>query len=100
MASLIRLSESEANSRSAGLPGWELDANTLRREFKFQNFVEAFSFMTAVAITAEKMNHHPDWSNVYDTVKIRLATHEVDGLSENDFTLAVEISKAYAPFAG
>jgi 4a-hydroxytetrahydrobiopterin dehydratase len=57
----------------------------------FSNFVEAFGFMSSVAILAERANHHPDWSNVYKTVTIELTTHEANGLTERDFSLAMEI---------
>jgi 4a-hydroxytetrahydrobiopterin dehydratase len=58
----------------------------------FSNFVEAFGFMSSVAILAERANHHPEWSNVYKTVTIELTTHEANGLTERDFSLAMEIN--------
>jgi 4a-hydroxytetrahydrobiopterin dehydratase len=64
----------------------------LRRDFKFGNFVEAFGFLTQVAIHAEKMNHHPELYNVYNNVTIELVTHDVDGISDLDFTLAETIN--------
>ena len=71
-----------------GLDGWELIDGKLHREFKFANFVEAFGFMTRAAIEAEKMNHHPEWFNVYSKVVVDLTTHEAGGISERDFELA------------
>ena len=71
-----------------GLDGWELIDGKLRRKFKFANFVEAFGFMTRAAIEAEKMNHHPEWFNVYSKVVVDLTTHEAGGISERDFELA------------
>ena len=67
---------------------WEITSDKLSKTFIFKNFIEAFSFMTQVAIYAEKVNHHPEWFNVYKTVEIDLTTHEVGGLSVKDFDLA------------
>ena len=63
------------------LPSWSLKAGKLHRELKFPDFVDAFGFMAKVAILAESLNHHPDWSNVYNSVTIDLSTHEVGGVS-------------------
>ena len=70
--------------------GWvETDGrDAIRKTYEFRNFVEAFGFVSKVAIWAEKMNHHPEWSNVYKTVEVTLTTHDVDGLSELDIQLA------------
>lgn len=70
--------------------GWEMDdeRDAIRKKFEFENFVEAFGFMTKCAIWAEKWNHHPEWSNVYKTVNVTLTTHDVDGLSSLDVKLA------------
>lgn len=71
---------------------WQEDNNQLVRIFKFSNFVEAFGFMTQVAIIAEKMDHHPNWSNVYNTVEIRLHTHDAgDVITDKDKALAAAI---------
>ncbi len=67
---------------------WAIKNGKLNKLFKFSSFVDAFAFMTRVALHAEKANHHPEWSNVYNKVEIDLTTHEVDGLSERDFELA------------
>lgn len=72
---------------------WTLEDEKLTREFKFKNFIEAFGFMTQVAILAEKKVHHPEWFNVYNKVKIQLTTHDVGGLSYKDFDLAAGIEK-------
>ena len=70
--------------------------NSLQAEFEFDDFVEAFSFMTSVAIVAEKMNHHPEWSNVYNTVKITLTTHdEGNTITDKDRKLAKKIESLY-----
>jgi len=66
------------------------------RELLFENFVQAFGFMTQVAIVAEKRDHHPEWSNVYNRVAITLTTHDVGGLSNNDVELAADIDRLYA----
>ncbi|MEH6635336.1 MAG: 4a-hydroxytetrahydrobiopterin dehydratase [Halioglobus sp.] len=65
--------------------------NKLYGNFVFTSFIEAFGFMTKVALLAETMNHHPEWHNVYSCVKIHLTTHDVNGISERDFTLASQI---------
>ena|ERR1051326_738630 len=92
MIDAMRLDESEIQRRLAETTGWQLQDGYLVREFRFANFVGAFGFMTSVALIAERMNHHPDWSNVYNVVRIRLSTHDVGGISEKDFTLAAAIS--------
>jgi len=78
--------------RLTELPSWRVEDGKLRREFVFGNFVEAFGFMTRVALLAERADHHPEWSNVYKRVTIMLSTHEVGGLSERDFELAAAIN--------
>jgi 4a-hydroxytetrahydrobiopterin dehydratase len=85
-ASLIKL-----NKDSESL--WCIKEGKLYREFKFQNFIVAFGFMTKVAMLAEKADHHPEWFNVYSKVVINLTTHEVGGISKRDFDLAQGISK-------
>lgn len=75
------------------LPGWQLKDDRLHRELKFKNFVQAWGFMTQVAILAEQMNHHPEWSNVYSRVTIDLTTHEAGGISQLDFDLARKINQ-------
>ena len=72
----------------AALPGWTLEAGKLHRELRFSSFVEAFGFMSSVALVAEQLNHHPEWTNVYDRVAVDLTTHDVGGLTELDLTLA------------
>ncbi|WP_298816649.1 4a-hydroxytetrahydrobiopterin dehydratase [uncultured Roseibium sp.] len=84
--------------RAAGLqdlPDWHLcdGREAITKTFRFRDFTEAFGFMTQVALIAEKMNHHPEWSNVYRTVEITLATHDVGGLSVLDLKLAGAIDK-------
>jgi 4a-hydroxytetrahydrobiopterin dehydratase len=76
---------------------WHEENNQLKREFKFPNFIEAFGFMSKVALVAEKMNHHPNWSNAYNTVNISLFTHDAgDTVTEKDRKLAHEIDKIFS----
>lgn len=85
--------EAKIRKRLEGLPGWTLKKGKLHREFKFAGFVEAFAFMTACALEAEKLNHHPEWSNVWATVKIDLTTHDAGGVTELDFRLAEKMER-------
>jgi len=88
------LSPEEVESRIAELSGWAIKDGKLHREFNFANFVEAFGFMTQVALVAEKMDHHPEWSNVYNRVTVDLTTHDADGLTTLDFDLAAAMNAA------
>ncbi len=92
MARVEKLSEAEITGRLPEVPGWELTDGKLQRVFTFDNFVQAFGFMTSVALLAESMDHHPDWSNVYHRVTIGLNTHDVGGISKLDFDLAKKIN--------
>jgi 4a-hydroxytetrahydrobiopterin dehydratase len=86
----------------AEVPDWQFDAGrggTMRREFVFADFVQAFAFMTRVALVAEKHDHHPEWSNVYNRVSITLTTHDAGGLTAKDVALARAADAAYAAFA-
>ena len=86
--SIVKLSQDEVAKRLDSLTGWELADGKLHRDFQFESFVEAFGFMTQVALVAEATNHHPEWFNVYNRVDVTLASHDVDGVSERDITLA------------
>ena len=88
---LEKLTEKEITAAIAKLPEWKIVNGKLNRAFKFSDFVAAFAFITKVAITAEKMNHHPELFNVYNRVVIDLATHDVDGISSLDIELATKI---------
>ncbi len=70
------------------MPQWTVNEIAIERVFKFANFVEAFAFMTAVAMHCEKLDHHPEWSNVYSTVSVRLTTHDQNGITRLDVALA------------
>jgi len=89
--SIHKMSPEEVQARMVEIPAWKLEDEALHRRFLFKNFQEAFAFMVRVAILAEKADHHPEWSNVYRTVDIRLSTHEAGGISERDFALAIAI---------
>ena len=90
-----RLSDTEITVALPRVPEWVRDGEKIRREFEFPDFVRAFGFMTSVALLAESRNHHPEWSNVYNRVRIELNTHDVGGLSEFDFDLAEAIDRIY-----
>ena len=75
------------------LKDWKLEGKSIHKDFKFKDFISAFGFMSQVALHAEKLNHHPDWKNVYNTVSITLSTHDAGGLTELDFKLAKLIDK-------
>jgi 4a-hydroxytetrahydrobiopterin dehydratase len=85
------LNDSELKKELKTIKGWKVVKGKLYKEFKFENFVQAFGFMTSVAIEAEAMNHHPDWFNVYDVVRINLVTHDLGGVSTFDIELARKI---------
>lgn len=85
-----KLSADDRAKALAGLSGWsEVEGrDAITKEFKFKNFVEAWGWMSQMAIVAEKMNHHPEWFNVYNRVEVVLTTHDADGLSALDISLA------------
>uniref|UniRef100_A0A915JVW5 4a-hydroxytetrahydrobiopterin dehydratase n=1 Tax=Romanomermis culicivorax TaxID=13658 RepID=A0A915JVW5_ROMCU len=91
-ANQAKLSEEERKGKLKPLldNGWSMvvDRDAIRKQFSFKNFIDAFGFMTKVAIKAEKMNHHPEWFNVYNKVDVTLSSHDVNGLSNRDVTLA------------
>lgn len=94
-ASLTLYTEESAADALSALPGWAWNDKGIEKSFVFKDFVEAFGFMARVAPLAERANHHPEWSNVYNRVHIRLSTHEAGGLTDKDLRLATEI-EAYA----
>jgi 4a-hydroxytetrahydrobiopterin dehydratase len=83
-----KLSTASIESELATLEGWSIQNDKLQRELIFKDFVAAFGFMTRVALLAERMNHHPEWFNVYNRVTVDLTTHDAGGISERDFALA------------
>ena len=88
-----KLSEEEIHRRLQDLPGWERAGDRIRRELRFDDFAAAFGFVTRLALRAEKLDHHPEWSNVYDRVRIELSTHDAGGLTALDFELAGEANR-------
>lgn len=96
--SRTKLERSQIEAALLQLAGWNLeeDAQAIRREFKFKNFSEAFSFMTRSALAAEKMDHHPEWSNVYNKVDVRLTTHSAGGVTALDIDLAKKMDRFVA----
>jgi 4a-hydroxytetrahydrobiopterin dehydratase len=88
-----RLSDAEIKARLATLPGWSLAGGKLRREFRFADFSEAFGFMARAALAAEKLDHHPDWTNVWNRVTVELSTHDAGGLTALDFELAAAMDR-------
>ncbi len=87
-----RLSKAELHSALETLPGWQLREAKLHRTFRFANFNEAFGFMTRAALVAEKLDHHPEWSNVYATVVVDLVTHDAHGITSLDVRLATAMN--------
>jgi 4a-hydroxytetrahydrobiopterin dehydratase len=90
-----KLSEQEIKREVSKLKGWNVANGKLHQNFEFNNFVHAFGFMTKVAMEAEKMNHHPEWFNVYNKVIIELVTHDVEGISNYDIKLARIVNHLY-----
>ena len=88
-----KLSDEAIQAGLEKLEYWVLADGKLQQEYKFANFVRAFGFMTSAAIEAEKMNHHPEWSNVYNRVLVNLVTHSADGITELDFKLAKKMNE-------
>ena len=88
-----KLNEPEIAVQLKKLKGWSLEQGKLHRAFEFRDFSQAFGFMTRVALAAEAMGHHPDWSNAWNKVAIDLSTHSAGGLTQNDFQLAAKIQE-------
>ena len=91
-----KLSEREIKSAVASLRGWRVMDGKIFREFRFEDFSRAFAFMTACAIHAEKENHHPEWFNVYNVVKVWLVTHDAQGISQRDIEMAGFMNHLYS----
>lgn len=91
------LGESELSAAVADLPGWEVVDGRLHRELRFRDFATAFGFMAAAATVAEKLDHHPDWSNSWAKVVVDLSTHDAGGITELDVQLARRMSELAAP---
>ena len=91
----MELTEAEREEALGRLPEWRYDgeAKAIRRGFVFADFSEAFAFMTRVALAAEKLDHHPEWTNIWNKVAIKLTTHDLSGVTHKDLDLAIKIDK-------
>ena len=85
---MMKLSESSIEEKLKNLPGWNIKKDKLHKEFQFNDFNQAFGFMTRAAMEIEKMNHHPEWFNVYNRITVELTTHDAGGITDNDVNLA------------
>jgi len=85
---MMRLSDEQIKTELSGLSGWSVVNGKLHKDFVFDDFVDAFGFMTRAAIHIEKMNHHPEWFNVYNKLSVDLVTHDAGGITQNDIVLA------------
>ena len=85
---MMKLSESSIEEKLKNLPGWSVKNDKLYKEFQFNDFNQAFGFMTRAAMEIEKMNHHPEWFNVYNRITVELTTHDAGGITNNDVNLA------------
>ena len=94
-----KMSDAEIQVGLADLNGWTVVEGKLHREYQFADFIHAFGFMATSAIAIEKMNHHPEWCNVYNRVKVDLATHDAGGISPKDFVLARTLEQIAAKLA-
>ena len=85
---MMRLSQADIYEKLKSLPGWSVVNEKLHKEFQFDSFNQAFGFMTRAAMEIEKMNHHPEWFNVYNKITVELTTHDAGGITNNDVSLA------------
>jgi len=85
---MMRLSQTDIDEQLKDLPGWSIINEKLHKEFQFDSFNQAFGFMTRAAMEIEKMNHHPEWFNVYNRITVELTTHDAGGITNNDVSLA------------
>ena len=83
-----KLSDEQIRKELSDIPGWNVMNGKLHKDFVFKDFIDAFGFMSRAAIHIEKMNHHPEWFNVYNKIKVDLVTHEAGGITQNDINLA------------
>lgn len=90
------LTESELRDAVSSLDGWRVEEGQLTRTFEFEDFSEALGWMVRAGVEAEKLDHHPDWSNSWNTVDVRLKTHSIDALSELDVKLATRMNELAA----
>jgi 4a-hydroxytetrahydrobiopterin dehydratase len=100
-AAMKRLERDEARARLAELPAWNFDEGrgAVSRRFVFADFAQAFGFMTEVALAAERNDHHPNWTNVYNRVDVEWTTHDANGLTERDIAMAKATDAAFGRIA-
>jgi len=91
-----KLSPEEIEKAVSNLPGWSLLNQKLHRDYAFESFNAAFGFMTRAAMEIEKLNHHPEWNNVYNKLSVDLVTHDAGGITENDIKLAGILNSLYS----
>lgn len=94
---MSKLSAQEIEKKLLHFPDWEYFDNAIHAEFEFENFKDCFSAMSRIAFECEALNHHPNWSNVYNVLTISLSTHDADGVTNKDFALAEEIESIVEP---
>ena len=85
---MMRLTDEQIKTELSGLSGWSVVNGKLHKDFVFDDFIEAFGFMSRAAIHIEKMNHHPEWFNVYNKLSVDLVTHDAGGITQDDIVLA------------
>jgi 4a-hydroxytetrahydrobiopterin dehydratase len=100
MSAPKKLHDSEIHNELAKTEGWTRAGDKLQRTFQFRDFVTAFGFMASAALVAERLNHHPEWFNVYRTVRVELATHDAGGITALDFELARAMNAIAKPVLG
>ena len=93
MATTPKLTDAELQAALHNLPGWSVEAAKLHREYQFADFPHAIGFLTTAAVYIEKMNHHPEWFNVYNRVRVDLTTHDSGGITQKDVDLAELLEK-------
>ena len=94
---MSHLTDDQVALQLQDLNGWQQDGNSIVKIFVFHDFIEAISFMTEVAFHAEKLEHHPEWTNIYNKVHVRLTTHDVNGITSHDIRLAKRMEEVIAP---
>lgn len=94
---MTKLTEQEIEKKLLHYPDWDYDENAIHAEFEFENFKDCFSAMSRIAFECEAQNHHPEWTNVYNVLKISLSTHDANGITNKDFKLAEEIDAIVIP---
>ncbi len=100
MTAPAKLEDTTVQTRLSEIPGWEFRDGRLHREFRFKDFVNAFQFMTESAKLAEKLQHHPDWHNVYNQVNVDLNTHDANGITDLDFQMAKGMNDSFDKISG